>query len=368
MGRFRVVAVIAATVLGAPWMVASCKSNNISSSTAEGRTVTGPDGVTLLLPAGAVPPEVEITIKEATPGSYPAKADLKGKVYAIEPHGTQFATAATLQMPAPPGAKDGDVMIWKAEVGGQWGALSKDMPAVEGGKISASVTDLSYFAVGDCMIAGQSCMPPMEDGGFPDGGFGGPGSSGGPPTGSSSCDMNGAPWKVDTTVKPGTASLSGTWETATAGTIDFSTLTHGCATNYADLVLHFADSDTYCQGLVGGEIDLNVKHAEISLGQWSQASNPNFQSGSTSVWTFPTAGQAPMCSGNVEWSNQSPIGLFDPGDGGAPTAGSVKLASGKVSGNVSITVNGGSVVGTFTDFPLLDPPSQTAQMCCIPKK
>jgi photosystem II stability/assembly factor-like uncharacterized protein len=88
---------------------------------AAGGTVQGPDGVQVVVPAGAVEEDVEIRIARSAKGAPALPAELKGRavVYEITPHGLGFDRPVTIRLPlsAPP---DDDTTVLVAEPGGGW--------------------------------------------------------------------------------------------------------------------------------------------------------------------------------------------------------------------------------------------------------
>jgi hypothetical protein len=67
----------------------------------DGGTVNGPDGVRVLIPAGALTQSMPITIQEVAAASAPAPSGMvyAGHVYSFEPHGLSFAKPVQIFLP-----------------------------------------------------------------------------------------------------------------------------------------------------------------------------------------------------------------------------------------------------------------------------
>ncbi len=152
--------------------VAGCKKNNVTSNSSSsnvigpsGGTASGPDGVELRVPGGALQGDTTFTLSVAQPDEYPAagKYSFSGDVFAIEPHGQSFLTPATVVIPFLANPTDG--VLLQAEVGDTaWTELpviGKDKNAFE-----AAVSKLSYFVVAD-KAGGSDAGPPSCSGRSP---------------------------------------------------------------------------------------------------------------------------------------------------------------------------------------------------------
>lgn len=66
-----------------------------------GGTVTGSNGATIVVPAGALAQTIDLKVTEIAPGSanLPLSTERVGAVYALTPHGTAFSTAVTVTLP-----------------------------------------------------------------------------------------------------------------------------------------------------------------------------------------------------------------------------------------------------------------------------
>jgi hypothetical protein len=73
---------------------------------AAGGTVLGPNGASVVIPAGALTNEVRINIEQVTGGSLvlPAGYTAYGLMFAYMPHGTTFAMPVTMTLPFDPAA------------------------------------------------------------------------------------------------------------------------------------------------------------------------------------------------------------------------------------------------------------------------
>jgi hypothetical protein len=103
----------AATVCALCLAVHACKTNDIDESNttnnitnvgvgAQGGTITGPDGTSLRVPAGALAKDVPLSIEVAT-GDYPLVPGgftFRGKVYSFLPAGTTFLEPVVVSLPA----------------------------------------------------------------------------------------------------------------------------------------------------------------------------------------------------------------------------------------------------------------------------
>jgi len=121
---------------------------------AAGGTVAGPDGVTLVVPSGALATASTFRIARDGAGA-PELGGAKAisPIYAITPHGTAFAESARVNIPFDPAdvAPGTQPVLMKAEPGGNWIALES---SVMGSTVSAASTpSLSFFAVGTCQLS-----------------------------------------------------------------------------------------------------------------------------------------------------------------------------------------------------------------------
>jgi sugar lactone lactonase YvrE len=118
---------------------------------AAGGIVTGPDGVRLFLPPGAV--ETDATFRIARDGSdappLPAGIDLASEVYAITPHRAAFGASASVELPVSSALAAGrPTFLMKADPGGRWSVVSTGLAGAS--TLRAGIDSLSYLAVGAC--------------------------------------------------------------------------------------------------------------------------------------------------------------------------------------------------------------------------
>lgn len=131
-------------------LVASCGGGSDSSGTVsatvgtEGATVVGPDGVLVVVPAGALSEPVTIGIARnaaGAPSTQFAENAPASAVYEITPHGLVFQKPVTIRMPAPAG---GAGPVFMAEAAGAWqyqGAVVAD------GTVSWERNSFSFFTL-----------------------------------------------------------------------------------------------------------------------------------------------------------------------------------------------------------------------------
>ena len=116
---------------------------------AAGGTVGGPDGARVEFPPNALAGEVTVRIAKNANGAPPLPADLvraAGDVYAITPHGGDFAVPATVRIPVVQLPADGaeQLLLLTAEPGDtQWRVLAG--AGYESGRMVAQTQHFSYF-------------------------------------------------------------------------------------------------------------------------------------------------------------------------------------------------------------------------------
>lgn len=114
-----------------------------------GGTVTGANGATLVVPAGALAQTVDLQVTEIAPSAanLPAGVTAVGAVYALTPHGTSFTQPVTVNLPFDPSQvpAGSTVQLLKTTDAArtQWSELAG--ATVNGGVISAQVTSFSDF-------------------------------------------------------------------------------------------------------------------------------------------------------------------------------------------------------------------------------
>jgi len=156
--RTTFVALVLATIVAGGANACSATTggnNNTPTIGKEGGTVTGPDGASINIPAGALESGAAVRILVAADGSYPKPPFTPlGKVYEFLPHGLVFATpvTATLPAPAPAGAFD----VWTADPGGAWTKVLTTIAT--DGKLTFRVAKFSFFAVGPSTAPPGACL------------------------------------------------------------------------------------------------------------------------------------------------------------------------------------------------------------------
>jgi uncharacterized delta-60 repeat protein len=118
---------------------------------AAGGTVTGPAGSGVVIPAGALDRNVAMTVTQTSSGAPALPGDViaVGPMFAFEPHGTTFTSAATLTIPFDPAQVPvgGTVTLYKTTSGqASW----ETVPGITvgAGSISAPVASFSYLVAG----------------------------------------------------------------------------------------------------------------------------------------------------------------------------------------------------------------------------
>ena len=130
-----------------------------ASINAAGGTVTGPDGVQVVISAGALDQPTEIGIaRDGSDAPELGGLRLISPVYAITPHGVQFAESARISIPYNPAdvAPGTQPIIIKSQPGGRWTALISDGV---GNSLAADTSGLSFYAVGTCYTSRDVLVP-----------------------------------------------------------------------------------------------------------------------------------------------------------------------------------------------------------------
>ena len=118
---------------------------------AGGGTVVGASGGQVVIPAGALSQNVAISITQSSTGApaLPAGVSVVGQMFAFQPHGTSFASPATITIPFDPALvpAGSSVSLYKTTAGqAGWEIVSG--ATVSGSSISAAVTSFSYMVAG----------------------------------------------------------------------------------------------------------------------------------------------------------------------------------------------------------------------------
>lgn len=119
----------------------------------DGGTVGDVNDFAVYVPPGALSDDVEIELREADAGEYPQlPAGALGKVYSFEPHGTEFAAAATFHLPFP-NPRPTAMQAYRAQPGGTFEPVS-GMNDASGSHFTFMSSRLAYFVVVDPMARG----------------------------------------------------------------------------------------------------------------------------------------------------------------------------------------------------------------------
>jgi 6-phosphogluconolactonase (cycloisomerase 2 family) len=115
-----------------------------------GGTVTGYYGANVTVPAGALSSNVDVEIVYDSSGapSLPTTGiETAGAMYALTPHGTQFAAPVTVRVPFDSDRlpTDATPVLYKAEVGGSFAPIAT---TVSGNVLSADVSNFSWVIPG----------------------------------------------------------------------------------------------------------------------------------------------------------------------------------------------------------------------------
>ena len=126
-------------------------SEGSATLSAAGGTVTGPDGVQLVVPADSLVGAVTLRIsRDATGAPELIGINAVSPVYAVTPHGQAFGTGALFSIPMsaaqlPAGATP---ILLKAEPGGTWRVMPN--ASTDPTRMAADIGGLSYFVIGTC--------------------------------------------------------------------------------------------------------------------------------------------------------------------------------------------------------------------------
>jgi len=122
----------------------------INTIGAAGGTVAGPNGSQVVIPAGALSQNTAIAIEASSAGApaQPAGMQLASTVFAFTPHGTSFASPATVSFPFDPTRVPAGVTpsVYKTNAAQtQWERVAN--ASLSGTTASVQVTSFSWFAV-----------------------------------------------------------------------------------------------------------------------------------------------------------------------------------------------------------------------------
>jgi len=151
----RLVLVSAAALALSTLTSCGCSSSPTTSTTAiigaAGGTLTGPDGVQVVIPAGALTQDTTISIARSSAGA-PAALEaypVAGNVYEFTPHDVIFNSLITIRAPVPSGSTGTDVFM--ASPGGNWKRL--DALVANGvGEWQRNSFSYGFYGTGVCFI------------------------------------------------------------------------------------------------------------------------------------------------------------------------------------------------------------------------
>lgn len=113
-----------------------------------GGTVTGPNGSQVVIPAGALSTNTSIGVAQSSQGAPPLPAGMTsaGPMFALTPHGTQFAAPVTITIPYDSSAASGAApVLYKTNAQNQWEPVSGATFA--SGMATAQISGFSYTQV-----------------------------------------------------------------------------------------------------------------------------------------------------------------------------------------------------------------------------
>jgi hypothetical protein len=124
---------------------------------AAGGTITGPDGVQVVVPAGALSQPTTIGIARSAAGApalLPTQAPTGGGIYELTPHDLTFDAPVTIRVPVPPGSPGTEVFM--AELGGDWGVTAS---TTSNGYAEWGRNNFSWFLNSACQIPVHNTDP-----------------------------------------------------------------------------------------------------------------------------------------------------------------------------------------------------------------
>lgn len=115
---------------------------------AAGGTVTGPNGSSVVVPAGALSANTSIGVEQSSQGAPPLPAGMTsaGPMFALTPHGTQFAAPVTITIPYDASATGGAApLLYKTNAQNEWQLVSGATFA--SGAATAQISGFSWTQV-----------------------------------------------------------------------------------------------------------------------------------------------------------------------------------------------------------------------------
>lgn len=113
-----------------------------------GGTVNGPSGAKVVVPAGALSQNTNIAVSQSSTGApaLPAGLSAVGEMFALTPHGTQFATPVTITIPFDASATNGATpLLYKTNAQGNWEAVAG--ATFNSGLATAQISSFSHAQV-----------------------------------------------------------------------------------------------------------------------------------------------------------------------------------------------------------------------------
>jgi len=114
-----------------------------------GGTVTGPHGVSAVIPPGALATDTPIAIEETSAGSPPMPGGFSagGKMFAFTPHGTTFALPVTVTLPFDPASVPAGrtPTLYKTTAANQWAQVPN--ASFGSDSVTAQITSFSWVQV-----------------------------------------------------------------------------------------------------------------------------------------------------------------------------------------------------------------------------
>lgn len=113
-----------------------------------GGTVNGPNGAKVVVPAGALSQSINIAVAQSSTGApaLPAGLTAVGEMFALTPHGTQFATPVTITIPFNAAATNGATpLLYKTNAQNNWEVVAG--ATFDSGLATAQISSFSYAQV-----------------------------------------------------------------------------------------------------------------------------------------------------------------------------------------------------------------------------
>ena len=113
-----------------------------------GGTVNGPNGAKIVVPAGALAQNVNIAVAQSSTGApaLPAGLTAVSDMFALTPHGTQFAAPVTITIPFDASATNGATpLLYKTNAQGTWETVAG--ATFNSGLATAQISSFSYAQV-----------------------------------------------------------------------------------------------------------------------------------------------------------------------------------------------------------------------------